>query len=403
VVNPASLSIPANGAESFTVKLANAPTAPVTVTVTTSTPDLTTTSASLLFTPGNFNINQTVFVSAGPGAVPGAQSVLLKAGPLGQFKLPVTITPASNTAVFFIDPVSGNDGFPGTGTAAKPWKTVQQALVTTSPSGSQLAAVASAGNDVVVTILGGTKTETVGNDITTPALVAGSVTVLQAPFPKTFTLDMTNKQLTLNQGYKLQDININSNFSGTAVTINHPTAGLASVDVTCGTSATTCVEVKGAGFHILKDVTVDAANAGSAIGILNNDASINLTIVGGRVRTTGNAGAVTLIDSKGVLTATGLTVDMTNGGHAQASTGIVLQAAGSSVTGSTISISNPSSPSAKGINVQAGPSTVKGNTFIGSGSNSVAITGGINLFSGVTGALVNNNFSGSFASPSVQP
>jgi hypothetical protein len=46
VVDPASLSIPANGAESFKVKLAKAPTAPVTVAVTPSTPDLTTTPAS---------------------------------------------------------------------------------------------------------------------------------------------------------------------------------------------------------------------------------------------------------------------------------------------------------------------------------------------------------------------
>jgi hypothetical protein len=49
---------------------------------------------------------------------------------------------------------------------------------------------------------------------------------------------------------------------------------------------------------------------------------------------------ITLIDSQGVLTVTGLTVDMTNGGHAQASTGINLQAPRSSVTGSTIKVSN---------------------------------------------------------------
>jgi hypothetical protein len=334
---------------------------------------------------------------------------------LGQFKLPVTITPASNTAVFFIDPVSGNDGFPGTGTAAKPWKTVQQALVTTSPSGSQLAAVASAGNDVVVTILGGTKTETVGNDITTPALVAGSVTVLQAPFPKTFTLNMGTKQLTLNKGYKLQDIKIESGFGGTSsaepvVTITHPTAGLASVDVKCTGNKVICVKVEGVGFHTLKDVGVDVKdNDSSNFGILS-DANANLTIVGGIVKLTAitpasSQQAITLIKSNGVLIATGLTVDMAGGttAHTKASTGIFLGAAGSSVTGSIIYVNNASSGNAIGINVQAGPSTVKGNTFIGSGTNSFAIIGGSNLSSGVTGALVNNNFSGSFASPSVQP
>jgi hypothetical protein len=164
VVNPASLSIPANGAASFTVKLANAPTAPVTVTVTTSTPDLTTTPASLTFTPTNFNFNRTVSVSARQGTVPGAQSVLLDAGPLGQFNLPVTITPASSTT-FFIDPANGSDALPGT--AAQPWKTVWRVLDVTQTTGLTVATAANAGNDVVVTILGGAYTETV------PALAGG--------------------------------------------------------------------------------------------------------------------------------------------------------------------------------------------------------------------------------------
>jgi hypothetical protein len=211
VVNPASLSIPANGAASFTVKLANAPTAPVTVTVTPSTPDLTTTPASLTFIPATFNIDQPVSVSAGLGAVPGAQSsILLDAGQLGQFKLPVTITPASNTT-FFIDPTTGNDGFPGT--AAQPWKTVEKALALGQPTGSTVAAAANAGNNVVVTILSG-GTENVVATINTPVLSAGSVTVRQAPFRKTFTLNMpAAAQLILNKGYKLQDINITSAYS----------------------------------------------------------------------------------------------------------------------------------------------------------------------------------------------
>jgi hypothetical protein len=398
VVDPASLSISANGAESFKVKLANAPTAPVTVTVTTSTSNLTTTPASLIFAPGNFNSNQTVLVSTGLGAVPGAQSVVLDAGSLGKFNLPVTITPASNT-IFFIDPVNGNDAFPGAGTAAQPWKTVEQALDVNKPSGTQVAAVASAGNNVVVTILGGTNAEPVGNNINTPVLVAGSVTVLQAPFPKTFTLNMGTKQLTLNKGYKLQDINITSNFAGTAVQITHPTAGLASVDVTCDVNVTKCVEVAGAGSHILKDVRVDVKGNANNIGILNNDASANLSIVGvSRVRPTSNGGAMTLIDSKGVLTVTGLEVDMTNGGHAQNSKGIILRAATSLVTGSTIKVSN--STNAVGIEVQgtANPSTVVGNTFTASG-NGYGVKGGSNLSPDV---LLNNSFSGTFTTQ-VQP
>jgi len=348
-------------------------------------------------------------VSPGLGAVPGAESVLLDAGPLGQFKLPVTITPASNTT-FFIHPTVGDDTFPGT--AAKPWKSVKNVLGATQPTGLKVATVANAGNDVVVTILSG-GTENVGAPgINTPALSAGSVTVLQAPFPKTFTLNMTatNAQLILNQGYKLQDIKIDSiagdSTGAPAVKINHPTAGLASVDVKCNAvnpNKVYCVEVAGGGFHILPDVRVDVTDATAGnIGIRNNDPNANLSIVGGIVQPIGGGtNTVTLIDSKGVLTVTGLTVKMSNAGHTGASTGIVLQAAGSSVTGSTIKVNNASSPNAIGIDVQstASKSTVEGNTFIGSGSNSVALTGNNNLF---FDALSKNIFLGSFASPPVQ-
>jgi len=404
VVNPASLSIPANGAESFKVKLAKAPTAPVTVTVTTSTLDLTTTPASLTFKQTNFNIDQTVLVSTGPGAVPGAESVLLNAGSLGQFNLPVTITPTSNK-IFFIDPTNGNDTF--SGTAAEPWKFVKNVLNSAQSTGLKVLATAIAGNDVVVTILGGA-TETVTGPINTLTLLAGSVTVLQAPFPKTFTLNMQGNQLILNKGYKLQDIRITSTVGSAtlpipaAVGITDPTAGLASVDVQCDPGSGNkvfCVEVAGAGSHILKDVRVDVKDTdASNIGILNSDANAKLTIIGGRVQPTGNNNPITLINSQGVLTATGLTVDMTNAGHAQASTGILLNKAGSLVTGSIIKVSNNSS--AKGIQVQSGanPSTVVGNTFFGSGSG-YGVQGGNNLS---PSALSKNTFVGTFTQE-VQP
>jgi hypothetical protein len=161
------------------------------------------------------------------------------------------------------------------------------------------------------------------------------------------------------------------------------------------------VEVKGGGSHTLTDVRVDVSDGTAGnVGILNNDASISLTIVGGRVRPTANNNAINLIDSKGVLTATGLEVDMTNAGHAQASTGIVLRAGGSSVTDSTIKVSNDAATGANGIgiDVQAGPSTVKGNNFTGYG-NSIGIRGSGNLSPG----SVNNTFSGNFAGGTVTP
>jgi hypothetical protein len=326
----------------------------------------------------------------------------LDAGQLGQFKLPVTITPASNTT-FFIHPTVGDDTFPGT--AAKPWKFVESVLDITQPPGLKVATVASLGNDVVVTILAA-GTETVTNNIATAALPVGSVTVLQDPLPKTFKLDMGTSKLILNKGYKLQDIKINSNFSGTAVKIDHPTAGLASVDVTCDVSVTICVQVSGAGSHILKDVKVDVTDAtASNVGILS-DANVNLTIVGGEVRLTKTTSPqpITLIDSQGVLTVTGLTVDMTGGTtpHVENSRGIVLNASGSSVTGSTIKVNNGVNPgNAIGIEVQAtaSKSTVEGNTFKGSGGNSVALSGNSNLSSD---AASKNTFVGSFASPPVQ-
>jgi hypothetical protein len=333
---------------------------------------------------------------------------------LGKFNLPVTITPTSNT-IFFIDPTNGNDAFPGT--AAKPWKLVKSVLDITQPPGLKVATVATAGNDVVVTILAA-DTENVGVSINTPALPAGSVTVLQAPFPKTFELDMTatTAQLTLNQGYKLQDIKITSAFAGSgtppqpaAVTINHPTAGLASVDVKCTGATVTCVQVKGAGSHTLKDVKVDVTDTtADNIGILNNDANVNLSIVGGEVRLTGNNQAIILIDSKGVLIATGLTVDMTNSGgtaHTQNSRGIILRAPGSFITGSTIKMNRgASSGDAIGIKVQgsASKSTVEGNTFIGfnvGGGNLIGVNGNANLFSD---ALLKNTFNGFFTPQPVQ-
>jgi len=304
----------------------------------------------------------------------------------------------------------------------------------------RVAAVASAGNDVVVTILGGPTLppENVANDINTPNLPAGSVTVLQAPFKKTFTLNMGSKTLTLNKGYKLQDINITSALTttGSAVIINHPTAGLASVDVTCNASASnvtcvkvdgagshilrsvnvtcngtgsnvTCVKVEGAGSHILKDVTVNVkANSGN-VGIKNN-ANASLSIIGGEVRLNNDSAAITLINSQGVLTATGLTVDMTDGvvggitNHTKNSTGILLNAAGSLVTNSTIKVNRCalSSGNSIGIDVQhtTGKSTVVGNNFISYATSTTCPTVGVNGSTKLSPdpSPPNNNFSGAF-------
>jgi hypothetical protein len=296
-------------------------------------------------------------------------------------------------------------------------------LNASQPSGSKVVAAAIAGNDVVVTILREpsppSSSEDVSGNINTPALVAGSVTVLKSPSAGTFTLNMGANKLTLNRGYKLQDINITCNLpstGGTAVTITHPTAGLASVEVRCkaGADNDICVMVKGGGSHILRDVKVgvEANSKTNTIGI-KNDANTTLSIIGGEVRINDNTAAITLINAQGVLTATGLTVDMTGGPdpnsvtkHTLNSTGIVLNAAGSSVTNSTIKVNKCTVSTGGatvysiGIDVQhtTGRSTVVGNNFKGYGATSncqvIGVNGGDNLFPPAD--FPNNSFLGIF-------
>jgi len=233
-------------------------------------------------------------------------------------------------------------------------------------------------------------------------LPAGSVTVLKAPSAGTFTLSMGSNTLTLNKGYKLQDIKITFSLtsSGEAVEITDPTAGLASVEVDCtGSSAgVTCVKVTGSGSHTLKDVKVKVNTTNANNTAIKNEANTNLTIVGGVVELTGDNAAITLINAQGVLIAKGLTVDMTGSGHQKDSRGIVLNKAGSSVTGSTIKVNrgaNNSHPNiAIGIQVQASGCAVEDSTFIGLNTvpaNAIGVDGITNLFS-----FRNNTFSGLF-------
>jgi len=172
------------------------------------------------------------------------------------------------------------------------------------------------------------------------------------------------------------------------------------------------VEVRGAGFHTLKDVTVDVAAESGNVGIQTQN-DVNLSIIGGEVRLTGDSDQITLIQSNGVLTATGLTVDMTDGldasgdtNHTRNSTGIVLNAPGSLVTGSSIYVNDGYNGPAYsiGISVQAAASksTVEDNTIIGFG-DSIGIQGANNLFSGVLGTLLKNKFRGSFFGGVVVP
>ena len=209
---------------------------------------------------------------------------------------------------------------------------------------------------------------------------------------------MAGSTLTLNKGYKLQDINIttavNALANTGAITITDPSAGLTSVNITCTATAAAngaCLLVKGSGFHTLKNVKV-AFNDGIAgvIGIKGNDANVALNIVGGSVKPTTNTAGVTGILSEGVLTAAGVTVDMSAGGHTKASTGIKFNGSGSSVTGSNITVSND--PAAIGVKANGSNSVVKGNTFTAAGKGI-----GINGITNLPGfSLTDNTFVGNF-------
>jgi hypothetical protein len=113
------------------------------------------------------------------------------------------------------------------------------------------------GTDVIVRIIA-SGTEEVGGDITSRTLTAGSVTVLPDSGVN-FTLNLNNKLLTLNKGYRLQGFKIESRDPG-------------------GSNAKAAITLAAAGTP-LKDMLIDCRGLGSAgtAGVGSGDRCIEVT------------------------------------------------------------------------------------------------------------------------------
>jgi len=107
------------------------------------------------------------------------------------------------------------------------------------------------GTDVIVRIIA-SGTEEVGGDITSRTLTAGSVTVLPDSGVN-FTLNLNNKLLTLNKGYRLQGFKIESRDPG-------------------GSNAKAAITLAAAGTP-LKDMLIDCRDLGTA-GTATTDAGL---------------------------------------------------------------------------------------------------------------------------------
>jgi hypothetical protein len=154
-----------------------------------------------------------------------------------------------------VHPTRGDNNNPGTSTL-EPFRTVRHALE--SPT-VQAAVNLGGGTDVIVRIIA-SGTEDVGGDITSRTLTAGSVTVLPDSGVN-FTLNLNNKLLTLNKGYRLQGFKIESRDPG-------------------GSNAKAAITLAAAGTP-LKDMLIDCRGLGSAgnatDGVGSGDRCIEVT------------------------------------------------------------------------------------------------------------------------------
>jgi hypothetical protein len=170
-----------------------------------------------------------------------------------------------------VDPVRGDDRNPGT--ATQPFQTVRYALTTpiVSSAANTIGSGTDGGTDVTVTIVRA-ETQGVSEDISTPTLDRGSVTVVG---PSGFNLNLSNKLLTLNKGYRLQGFKIESGDPGGP--------GTAKAAITLNAEGTP-----------LKDMVIDCAGRPN---ITTGITTSNATTVGGGdkcVHVTSGLGTVTL-------------------------------------------------------------------------------------------------------------
>ncbi|MFS8925145.1 hypothetical protein NW863_11815, partial [Synechococcus sp. B60.1] len=371
VVSPASLEIPTagTGLKTFDVKLAAAPSAPVTITITPPT-GFTTNKASLVFNALNFSTNQTVTVTTTAPA--GTTDVIKLFSPdVGQFDVEVKAIPAA-AGQFFVDPVNGNNANPGT--AIQPFQTVKHALTTAvvSSAANTIGSGTGGGTDVTVTVVG-PGTETLTANTASLALTKGSVTVIG---PAGFNLDLNSNQLTLNKGYKLQGFKITSGNTTASQAINLAGEGtsLKNMTIDCtgfGSVNTTCVQVTAANTTLdLEGLTLSIkGNQDSTVAIDQTASNTTLNITASTVKSTGTGGKdVVGIQGVGKLVVTTTTVDFStvaSGTNGSPTIAIQLGAAGSAVQSSVIKINGTVANQSGAIGVKAttAGSFVTGTTF----------------------------------------
>jgi hypothetical protein len=329
--------------------------------------------------------------------------------------------PTPSVAQFFVDPVSGSDTNPGT--ATQPFQTVKYALTTdiVRAAANTIGSGTNGGTDVTVTVMvTGTATESVANNISTPTLARGSVTVVG---PSGFNLQLNGKLLTLNKGYRLKGFQITSGDPGeptnpkAAINLAGVGTSLENMKIDCkglgndGTSFTSlgdrCIEVTAltlGGTILLQGLEVEIkGDKKYTAAIVHAGNNTTLEVVGSTIRSTdsGGKGVVGVLGgaSAGPVTVQSSTVNLESirsGTNDEPNIAVLLNVGSSKVLGpnSEIKLNGDATNHPKGaIGIKAshssGSVSVDGTTF-STGTNGVGI--GINKAGGGSLNLVNNTF-----------
>jgi len=278
-----------------------------------------------------------------------------------------------------VDPVNGSDTNPGT--ATQPFQTVSYALTTdvVRAAANTTGSGTNGGTDVTVTVMvTGTATESVSvssNNISTPTLARGSVTVVG---PSGFNLELNNKPLILNKGYRLRGFKITSGDPGgpgteaAAIKLDGVGTSLNNMEIDCrglndpGTSFAVedlgdrCIEVTAetlGGTITLEGLEVKiTGNENYTAAIVHNGRGTTLEVVGSTIiRSTGDGGkgvvGVLGSDSAGPVIVQSSTVDLesiTSGTSVggQVNIAVLLNVGGSKVLGSRIKLNGQDSSQA---------------------------------------------------------
>jgi hypothetical protein len=244
--------------------------------------------------------------------------------------------------------VNGSNANPGT--AIEPFKTVEYALATPIVS----SAANTTGSDVTVKIVAAGN-QTASNDITTPNLTKGSVTVVG---PSDFNLNLNGNLLTLNKGYRLKGFTITSGNPGAgqkraAIKLAGVGTSLNNMEIDCtslGTAGTPftalgdrCIEVTAEGGTItLEGLEVKIPSDQSyTAAIVHAGNNTTLEVVGSTIKsfgTTGGKGVVGVLGgaSAGPVIVQSSTVDLgsiNSGNNTQPNIAIWLNVGGSKVLG----------------------------------------------------------------------